>query len=1263
VRDGSRASPRLSLVLASLTLCTLSSASSLSWESGPGYRRAKVTPNGAGRTGFTLLTPGTTGIQWTNVMAPERYAERQNLMNGAGVALGDFDNDGACDIYLCNKQGPNALFRNLGQWRFTNVTESAGVACTNQWSTGAIFGDINSDGRLDLLVTSFNGPSACLLNLGEGGFTNVTQSAGLISRGGSTSMALGDIDGDGDLDLYVCYFGIEAILREGGAFSMREIGGKTIVMGRFAKRLAVVNGQLIESGEPDMLFHNDGQGRFTAVDWKDTFSDEDGKPAAAAPDFGLAVQIRDINDDGWPDIYVCNDFQTPDRLWLNDGKGHFRAAPRLALRNMSYASMGVDFGDLDRDGRLDFFTVEMLSRDHTRHARQSSPLEAAPRVIGAIENREPVARNGVYWNRGDGTYAEIAFYSGLAATDWSWTPILLDVDLDGYEDVLVSNGHLHDVNDRDVAESRPADSQRRLAESRRVLLRYPRLDTPNAAYRNRGDLTFEDAGAAWGFDSKQICHGMAVADLDNDGDLDVVLNAANDAPLIFRNDSAAPRVAVRLKGGPSNVQGIGAKVVLRGGAFPQIQQMTCGARYLSGDDPIRTFALPKAAGPFTLEVNWSSGRRSVVHGVEANWIYEIDESAASLVENQVSKVEGPSSAPDSRIAPQPTGSVDSNSAPSRYALFKDVSEAIGHIHTETPFDDFARQSLLPRRFSQLSPGAVWCDLNADRHEDLVVGSGRGGRLAVYFGDGKGELTRTNLSAFDSPLPDDTSGLVVLSGEAGKATLFVGLSRFESDTTERPSVLRYDIDRGTVVQGAPLPPEKSSPGPLAAADVDADGDLDLFVGGRLVPGRYPEPATSRLFRNDHGTFLPDRENNRALSTAGLVSAAVFSDLTGDGWPELVLACEWGPLRIFRNEAGALRPWDPAISWPDNASLSAVYPQLASVGGWWMSVTTGDFDGDGRMDIIAGNWGLNAPYHNRAPNGPWSIFYGDFAGDGRVVLLEAYLNPDLKKVVPWRDLKLLSQDWPALRQKFPTHAAYAQASLADVLGAAQTKAKELRVSTFATMLFLNRGESFEVTPLPAQTQWAPALGLSIADFDGDGREDVFVAQNYFAVRTEDNRLDAGRGLLLRGDGRGQFTAAPGHETGLTIYGEQRGAAVADFDEDGRPDLVVTQNGASTKLYRNMNARPGLRLRLSGPGGNPEGIGATVRLGLGATLGPAREFRAGSGYWSQDSAVQVLAAAVNPTSVWIRWPGGRITTSALPMGANDVSIDPAGTVVKLR
>jgi len=1209
----------------------------LPWVQRAGHREAKLEVPPDGSSGFTLLRGEQTGIRWTNHLSLARVAERQNLMNGAGVAAGDYDGDGLCDLYFCNKEGANALLRNRGNWKFEDVAAPAGVACTNQSSTGAVFADLNGDDRLDLLVNSFTGPNACFLNLGDGRFTNVTQAAGLVSKGGTSSMALGDVDGDGDLDLYVCYFGIEAILRDGGAYSMRTINGQPVVTGRFAKRLKISDGKIIEFGDPDVLYLNDGNAHFSAVPWNNAFRDEDGRAMTPPLDFGLAVQVRDINADGAPDIYVCNDFQTPDRVWLNDGAGRFRAIDRLAIRNMSYASMGVDFGDLDRDGQLDFFTVEMLSRDHARHLRQSSPMGPKARFAGQFDDREEVARNAFYWNRGDGTYAEIAWFSGLAASDWSWTPICLDVDLDGYEDLLVSNGHLHDVNDRDVAASTPKGTGLGNGAGRALLQRYPRLDTPNAAFRNRGDLTFEDIGERWGFNSRELSHGMALADLDNDGDQDVAISCKNSAPLLYRNNSSAPRLAVRLKGRGANAFGIGARIEVSGGTVTaQVQEMLCGARYLSGDDTLRTFAAGASTNPLSVKVTWRDGTHSVVSGLEPNRMYEMDQTGSMRTQPPAKPIVKP--------------------------WFEDVSALLGHKHLETSFDDFLRQPLLPRKLSQSGPGVAWCDLDGDGHDDLVIGSGQGGKPGVFRNTGAGRFEPWPDAAWDRPADDDQTSIVTAKLRDGATTLLIGSANYESPDSRGPAAARFTVQGRKVSVEGSVPPDAASTGPMALADVEGDGSLELFVGGRMIPGRYPEATSSRLFRFNGSAVTLDADNSRVLEKAGLVSGAVFSDLDGDGFPELILACEWGPLRIFQNQRGKLSAWDAPIDWP--AARSTPNPQLSTLNqlsGLWNSVTTGDFDGDGRMDIVAGNWGQNS-FYNRAPVGPWLLYHGDFLGDGRVQMLEAYLDPGLKKTVPWRDLTLLSTAMPWIRERFATHQAFALASVAEVFGDRFSKAVELKATTLASVILLNRGGRFEVAPLPAQAQWSPAMGLAVADADGDGREDLFVSQNFFAVRPEDDRLDAGRGLWLHGDGTGKFQAMPGQESGVKVYGEQRGTAVADYDGDGRTDLVVTQNGAETKLYRNVTARPGLRVKLESPG-KTDAVGAQVRLFFGERKGPVRELHAGAGYWSQDSLCAVLSTLETPAQLWVRWPGGKTTTSAIPQGTRDLVVDVDGKVTVRR
>ncbi len=1208
----------------------------------PGVQVVALSLAAGSRAGFTLEQPERTMLTFTNSLDEWASAGNRVLNNGSGVATGDFDNDGLVDVFFCSLNQRNRLFKNLGNWQFKDVTENAGLVFPPLHYRGAVFADLNGDGWLDLLVGSASRGVLCYLNDQRGRFTDFTQEANTASPFANETLALADIDGNGTLDLYVCNNRNDDI-RDWARIPITFVNKKPTVQPQLRNRISMENGVLQEFGEPDILYLNDGRAHFRSVSFTNgAFFDARGEQLTQTPlDWGLAAAFRDLNGDGAPDLYVCNDYWSPDRLWINGGGGRFKEADSLALRKIPSSSMGADFADINRDGHIDIFAVDMLSRSSELRRRQTVAKKPVPPRVGDLESRVQTPHNALLLNRGDGTFAEIAFLAGVEASDWSWSPVFLDVDLDGYDDLLITAGHIRDIQDFDANDKIRAQQenwrstpmaatnlQGAFVEAKREHAKfYPKLDMPVVAFRNGGELRFEEVTRQWGLNELGVNHGIATADFDNDGDLDLVVNRLGASSALFRNNSTAPRIAVKLRGKAPNTQAIGAKIELVGGPVSnQVHEVTSGGSYMSGSDTLRVFAAGANTQSLSLRVTWRDKSVSEISGVKPNHRYEINESAVAHTIPSVAR--------------------QTNSPP----LFEDASDLLRHTHHEEAFDDFARQPSLPRKFSQGGPGVAWFDFDGDGWDDLIIGSGKGGRMAAFRNEkGSGFLRLTN--AFPVPVTRDQTTVLGWKLATGEANILAGAASYEDGETNLPAVQRYDFKSG---QPGPLTPSlPASVGPMALADMDGDGDVDLLVGGQVIPGHFPVPASSQIFRQTEGKWSLDDANSRTLLNIGLVNGTVWSDLNADGWPDLILACEWGPLKIFRNERGNLTPWNALVDAPGlhgtNRQTRIPFSQFT---GLWQSVTTGDFNGDGLMDVVAGNWGQNSSWR-ASPERPLTLFHGDLAGRETTDILEAEFDPERGELVPRHLRDTMAASVPWIAEKFPTHAAWGRATIAMVLEGWRQKMQELTATTLATTVFLNRRDHFEAINLPLEAQFAPVFGLSVADFDGDGNEDILIAQNFFAFALEDSRLDSGRSLLLRGNGRGGFDPMPGNISGIIVHGEQRGAAVADFDHDGRPDWVVTQNGTATRLFRNARARPGLRVRLSGPPGNPDGIGAMLRLKFPSGWGPVRELHAGSGYWSQDSACAVLATPDAPNAIQVSWPGGRRSEQAVDGASKEVLI----------
>ncbi len=1134
-----------------VALCLLLAAQIASPQSTPLRAPSPPADSIASLPRFTRLAPEQTGIHFKNAyddpeMWGRRYREFTLGTVGAGVATGDFDHDGRPDIYAVSKTGPNRLYRQTGDLTFEDVTERAGVAgLPDSWATGATFVDINNDGWLDLYLCQFAAPNQLYINQRDGTFSEQASAYGLDIQDASVMAAFSDADRDGDLDMYL----VTNILDYGQNYL----------------------------GRPDYYFVND----------EGTFRDATEQSGIKGVSQGHSATWWDYDQDGWPDIYVANDFEKPDCLYRNNGDGTFTDVLRQTFPHTPYFSMGSDLGDVNNDGLMDFFVSDMAATTHQKSMAGIAELGRGTWENEQINSRFPsYMRNAFYLNNGTTRFNEIANLTHLDASNWTWAVKFADLDNDGRTDLFITNGNIRNFMDADLLEKQKVASS--LAARIRVYRNAPKLEERNLAFRNEGDLNFTDVSKTWGLDHLGVSFGASYCDLDRDGDLDIVVNNLEDNLHVYRNNSSNAGFLVRLQGVSSNSYGIGSAAIYTSPAGTQSRLLTLARGVLSNDEPLLHFA--PGSGQISnseLSIHWPSGQISVLQAPQAGQFYTITEPNATA------------------IPPSPR-----NPAAPAKTQFEEASAALGltYTHQEDRYNDFAKQALLPRRLSKQGPAIAY-----DSQSDTLTISGSAKQATESF-------SLSGASAFKRSQTNETH----------VGTDLLGLLSLNGSLVTAPSLLPNRLP------DSPIP----STSVITAVDFDSDGDLDLFLGGRHQPGSYPETPNSYLFENREGFYIDVTEERApGLSTVGMVTSAIWSDATGDDAPDLLITLDWGAVTLFENRNG-------------NLVNTTAASGLAPYRGWWNSIAAADFNGDGLMDYVVGNVGLNTKYH-ATPEHPTQLYYGNFDDSGNKQIIEAqYENDNLYPLRPYSKLRFAI---PSIANRFNSYAAFAQATLPEIFDSKKlASATRLEANTLSSGVFINQGaKGFSFRELPRLAQIAPVYGIATQDFDGDGFTDIFLAQNSYAPEPSTGRFNGGLSLLLSGNGDGTFTPASTANSGLMVRGDAKSAITLDLEKDGWADLIVARNSDTLLAFRNRGVehRHSFAVSLDYIKSNPNAYGAKVTVLRADGTQTTAELTSTAGYLSQSQATLFFGytSKNKPTEIQVTWPDGTKTTHPFETNPN--------------
>ncbi len=1235
---------------------------------------------------FELLPPERTGIDHLVPIERDHQMRRAfySSMACGGVAVGDVNLNGRPDVLATSGPGKNGLFLQVGDLEFVNVAEELGLNREDRWSVHAVLVDIDNDGDLDIYILNYDQPNQLFINLLiDGGvrgetlrFEERAADYGLDIVDGSVVAAFADYDRDGHLDLYLV---THQIYREGGRpaepIKLVEEDGIIKVEEKWRRWYYVEQGKLGAQGEylyteaprRDYLFRNNGDGTFTELTEQAGITLE--------PHWGNSAVWWDFNNDGWPDLYVGNDFKSPDLLYRNNGDGTFTEVSQGMFPHTTWNSMGGCQADFNNRGLCDFVIADMLPRNHFMQKASFGSMAQRRRELANVEGVNQIMRNAFYVHNGTDRFLEVAWMADVAHTDWTWATRAADFDNDGWTDLFFTNGVPGPFNHSDLPPLNHPDLVGRNHFDH--FLHYPVRREPNHAFRNRGDYVFEESAKAWGIDHLGMSYGACLADLDGDGRLDLLVSNLEDPLSVYHNVGAEGHsIVVELLGTRSNLRGVGAAVAATtpDGVTRSRQFFPYGG-YLDSDEPIVHFGLGDQEKVERLEIRWPGGARQVFADLAAGHRYRVTEPDEDAAKEE----------PVKSMAPDTT----------RFRRSPALDE---HPHVEDEYDDFARQPLMTFKLSQLGPGQAWGDIDGDGVPDLFLGgaSGQPGRLFLNrTPQGSSDIVFEPVAvpAFEEDaLHEDMGAAFVDATGDGRLDLYVASGSVECPAGDEMLRDRLYLNQGDgTFAKAPdgmLPDLRESSGVVAVADFTRDGRLEIFVGARSIPGLYPQPPRSVLLRWDGERYVDALESlGPDLAAVGMVCGAVWTDVDGDGWIDLLVATDWGPVRLYRNEGGRL------AETTEQAGLAG--EGLESLG-WWTGIDARDLTGNGHIDFVASNMGLNTQYQP-ALLFPELLFSNDFDDTGQHNIVEARFVEEngAKPLYPRATFHDADFAMPFIGRLCQTYANYARLQITDIYPFEKLQsALQLRTNCAESSAFLNDGGGrFTRVPLPRITQVSPGFGIVLADVDLDGRPDCYLVHNHYNPTEEIGEMAMGLSQLLLGTGdpAAPFRAVGSQSSGLELRGDAKSLGTIDINRNGWVDFLAGVNNAEPELFVHHPGTPlqpwsevrgplalaasearadlggdgddeeegdegtPLRIVLRGAPGNPQAIGSRVSVSCEGLPDQTAEVRGGGSYLAHhDPALVFARRAGDPATVRIRWPDGAEESLEAPVGDLELVVE---------